>query len=187
MKYKILSLIIISLMVISVIGSVNALQLTANYPVYEHKSHYRYIGDDVGIVVFYTDDNKIKDKWLHLTVPNMLVGQLANVLGAYTTVVGHKISYRDPESYDESAKWQKNTTNYIDFPQDAIGKSVYVFLRDASGTMGNYYIIMRLNNYDGSDFEINYYDRGYARYPHIDVKYQGKIYDGKDGNDLFIN
>jgi len=41
-----------------------------------------------------------------------------------------------------------------------------------------------INNYNGGDVYVNFWDRGTWRYPHIDVTYNGQYKDGGNGNNV---
>jgi hypothetical protein len=66
-----------------------------------------------------------------------------------------------------------------------IGKELYVFVFDGTSTSLQW-TYLQIIKYDGSDIKFQYHDRGAVRNTHIEVTYQGKFYDGKEGNDIII-
>ncbi|MDR3222696.1 MAG: hypothetical protein LBT66_03005 [Methanobrevibacter sp.] len=174
---KLFSLSIIVLMLLSVIGFASAATLTTYYPT---SGGDRYTGDDIKISILASNENdrlySFKSK------PTMFVGTTT-----YNTDDERNPVWAVLLGLVRTDNWQKGQVNQVNIPSEYTNKSIYVILSDGSSTFFNYHTYFRLNNWDGSNFNVTYWDRGYARHPHVGAVYKSYYYYAMNGEDLFIN
>jgi hypothetical protein len=176
---KILSLIIIALMLLSVIGFSSAGQVRISYPKTEPNGNvYRYTTDEVYDAAVYYPNDSLIETWADYEKAYI------NGLGINAHVLIGRYNPANSYLYYNNDKVSPGDIDRVN-TDVAVGQTLLFWFWGDHTWTGSAFLEIR--NYDGSDFYIYVWDRGYARDPHINVIYKGVQYDGKDGDDLKIN
>jgi hypothetical protein len=177
---KICSLILILLMVLSVVGVCSAGTITMQYPTLDDISSntdfYRYSGDSVMAGLFVCNDNNGKKTtgmgWWWKNEPNQLT--------EFDT--GIRVTYGDDGEFYFVNNTDKRLPGYkvvYTIPDSNIGGTIYGEIYDCS--YSNAHTWLKISNYKDSNIIIHFWDRGWARDPHIDVRVNGVITDEQNG------
>jgi hypothetical protein len=171
---KVCSLIIILLIVLSVIGFASAATLTTYYPT---RGEDRYSGDDIEISILASDEN---DRTYTFKYKPMMI------VGGTEYYTNDKLWHVRPYAV-RTDNWQQGQVNKVNIPAEYIHKSIYVIIQDGSFTLSYIETVLRLNNWDGSNFNVTYWDRGFGKRPHVGAVYKSYYYYAINGENLYIN